>query len=380
MTVIQPGATIGILGGGQLGRMIALAAREMGYRIVVLEPKANSSAGQIADEEIIAPYDDAEAIAALNAKCDVVTFEFENVDAVAARPLEEAGKLVQGTDLLKTTQHRLREKEALEAAGLPVAKYQAVRTEAEAEQAVKALGAPSVLKTCRGGYDGKGQVVIEGEREAAEAFKQLQHAEELVMEQWIPFHKEVSVIVSRTPTGEMTVFPVAENDHQNNILHQTFVPARVSPLVHERAVQLAQKLARHIQLVGTLAVEMFVTENEEIYVNELAPRPHNSGHYSLDACTVSQFTQHIRSICNWPLIEPEMTRPVVMTNVLGEHVQPLNEQLPRLSSAFVHLYDKGEARPGRKMGHVNVIGASIEEAIQETERLTVWDAPTTING
>ncbi|MBB6450841.1 5-(carboxyamino)imidazole ribonucleotide synthase [Geomicrobium halophilum] len=369
--MIIPGNTIGILGGGQLGRMMALEAKAMGYSIAVLEPKANSPAAQVADEEIVASYDDEEAVRRLAAASDVVTFEFENVDTRTAAILEEEGKLPQGVDLLRICQHRLREKEALSKAALDVAPYVAVTSLETLEEGIERLGTPAVLKTCRGGYDGKGQVIIRSGEDLVPAYNELQGSGDLVLEQWIPFDKEISVIVTRTEKGEMTTFPVAENDHEDNILKRTIVPARIGGQAERSAVQMAKTFADSISLVGTLAMEMFYHEDGRVYVNELAPRPHNSGHYTLDACNVSQFHLHVRAICGWPLVTPELNTPVVMDNILGEHVEDAIEKIPSYKNAFLHLYGKAEARISRKMGHVNITGKTLEETLANVRQLAI---------
>lgn len=370
--VIAPPETIGILGGGQLGRMMAIAAKQMGYRIAVLEPTEDSPCGQVSDREFVAEYDDQIAVEQLAKSSAVITYEFENIARETAKILEEKQLLPQGYRLLETTQHRLREKEAITSLGLPVAPFVAVTAVEDVIQGLEKLGLPAVLKTCTGGYDGKGQVVIKDEREAEAAFATLSGAKELVLEQWIPFEKEVSVIVVRSTKGEVKTFPVAENIHINNILHQSIVPARVDSAVLEKAEQLALKLAEGLTIVGTLAVEMFVAKDGEIFINELAPRPHNSGHYTLNACETSQFEQHIRAICGWPLGSTELLKPVVMVNLLGEHMPKLYGALEQFSDVKLHLYGKAEAKTGRKMGHVNILADSVSDALQMSDALGIW--------
>lgn len=320
---IGPGATIGVLGGGQLGRMLALAGTNLGYRFVTLDPTPESPCGQVA-QQIVADYADKEAAKELAQRSDVITYEFENVDSEVAALLEELSLVPQGSKLLYTTQHRLREKKAIEAAGVKVAPYAEIGSEAELREAVKRLGIPSVLKTATGGYDGKGQWVIRSEAEIAEAYKTLSKSKsELVLEQFIRFDKELSVIAARNPRGEIRTFPAAENVHVDNILHLSIVPARIPEDIQQEAERLAAQIAESLEAVGLLAVEMFLTESGELFVNELAPRPHNSGHYTLEACTTSQFEQHIRAVCNLPLGEVRLLSPVVMVNVLGEHLEPV---------------------------------------------------------
>lgn len=377
---ILPGATIGVLGGGQLGRMLALAGRAMGYRFVTLDPTPDSPLGQLADEQIVAPYHDAEAAARLAERSDVITYEFENVDAGVAAMLMRQSYVPQGSELLYTTQHRLREKRAIEAAGVKVAPYREIRSEDELTVAVAALGLPCVLKTATGGYDGKGQWVIRSEAEVPDAYETLSRAgTELVLEQFIAFSKELSVIAARSPRGETKAFPAAENVHVDNILHLSIVPARAEADVLARAEAMAVRIADALQVTGLIAVEMFLTADGELYVNELAPRPHNSGHYTMEACRTSQFEQHVRAICNLPLGPVDLLTPVVMVNILGEHVAPLLEwmrderDLPAGVAAKVHLYGKHEAKVKRKMGHLNLLTDDVEQAIAWVERSPIWN-------
>ncbi|MBD8069660.1 5-(carboxyamino)imidazole ribonucleotide synthase [Bacillus sp. PS06] len=368
---LLPGKTIGIIGGGQLGRMMTISAKEMGYDVVVLDPTPNSPCGQVADQQILADYDDLEAIKKLSSLSDVITYEFENIDYEALAWLESHANLPQGSKLLKITQDRGFEKQAISDAGAEVAPYQLIDTIQDLRTGIEQLGTPCVLKTRRGGYDGKGQFVIKSVKEIDSAAKLLEVGA-CILEAWIPFEKEVSVIVTRNPVGEVKTFPVAENIHHENILQQTIVPARITPEVEEHAIEMAMKLANTFELVGTLAVEMFVTRDGEIYINELAPRPHNSGHYTIDACETSQFEQHIRSVCNLPLGETTLLRPVVMVNILGEHMEETLEIVKISSSAKLHLYGKKEAKVKRKMGHINILGNTVDEVFQKLERIDIW--------
>lgn len=378
--VIEPGSTIGILGGGQLGRMLTLAATPLGYRCVTLDPTPDSPCGQIA-RQVIAVYDDVEAARELAGSCDVVTYEFENVDAGVAALLEQESYVPQGSKLLYTTQHRLREKRAIEAAGVPVAPYREVTSAGSMQQAVEELGLPCVLKTVMGGYDGKGQRVIRHLEEVQAAYEELNTAGVgLVLESFVPFQCEISVVAARSTKGEVRTFPPAENIHVNNILHASIVPARVSEELQARAEQLAAQLIEGLDAVGLLAVEMFVTKAGEIYVNELAPRPHNSGHYTMDACATSQFEQHIRAICGLPLADPRLLTPVVMVNILGEHMEEVLKLLTSTASQTatekvipkLHLYGKSESKNGRKMGHVNLLCQDTEAAMQWIEQTNIW--------
>ncbi|CAM4412728.1 5-(carboxyamino)imidazole ribonucleotide synthase [Paenibacillus tarimensis] len=377
---VLPGSTVGILGGGQLGRMMALAGSAMGYRFITLDPADDAPCGQVA-EQIKAAYDDHEAARQLASRSDVITYEFENVDAGVAEMLMAESLVPQGSRLLHTTQHRLREKRAIEAAGVRVAPYAEITSLADLEEAAGRFGYPCVLKTATGGYDGKGQRVIRGGHELAEAYNSLAGTgTELVLEQFIRFDKELSVIAARNSRGEIKTFPAAENIHVDNILHLSIVPARVPEAVLEEAEELAKAIAEGLGAVGLIAVEMFWSSVDGLYVNELAPRPHNSGHYTMEACRTSQFEQHIRAVCNLPLGDPSLMTPVVMVNVLGEHVQPLLERLGEHDEAAdrhgvspkVHLYGKQEAKDKRKMGHVNVLAADVESALAWIAETTIW--------
>lgn len=368
---ILPGQTIGIIGGGQLGRMMALSAKANGFRIAVLDPTEDSPCGQVADVKIVSAYDDMNAIKQLASISDIVTYEFENISAEALDWLCENAYVPQGSHVLSQTQDRIKEKVAITKAGATVAPYAEIHATEDIYANIEALGFPAVLKTARGGYDGKGQYVIHNEAEIEKAKELLNHGA-CVLEKFIPFQKEISVIVFRNPNGETAFLPVGENVHKDNILHQTIVPARISKLASQTALEEAKKIADDFELVGTLAVEMFLGENDEIYINELAPRPHNSGHYSIEACETSQFEQHIRAVCNWPLASTELLKPAVMVNILGEHVEPLIQSIPAVTDWKVHLYGKAEAKFKRKMGHVTLLRDNVEEALREVEQSDIW--------
>jgi 5-(carboxyamino)imidazole ribonucleotide synthase len=365
---IFPGATIGIIGGGQLGRMMAIAARQLGYRIAVLDPTKDCPCGQIADIEITASYDDLDAIKKLSEVSDVITYEFENIDYEALCWLEENAYLPQKSSLLLLTQDRETEKAAIVNAGCEVAPYKIIHTEEELSSSLEVLGYPSVLKTCRGGYDGKGQVVLRTDQDVEEAAELLKQGT-CILEKWVPFDKEISVIVTRSVNGETKTFPVAENIHKENILYQSIVPARVTDDILRKAQQLAMKLSNSFELVGTLAVEMFLTKDGEIYINELAPRPHNSGHYTIDLCETDQFEQHIRAVCNLPLGHTTLLKNGMMVNLLGEDLNIINEQISLLENAKLHLYGKKEPAPKRKMGHITFFSESIEKDIENINQI-----------
>ncbi|MBX5436387.1 MAG: 5-(carboxyamino)imidazole ribonucleotide synthase [Alicyclobacillaceae bacterium] len=389
--VVLPGSLVGILGGGQLGRMMALEGRRMGYRFAVLDPTEDSPCGQVADIQVVAPYTDVDAARRLAEMADVITYEFENVDAGVASVLERTAYVPQGSRLLATTQHRLREKRALVAAGAPVAPFAPVGSLNDLRDALAVTGLPAVLKTCTGGYDGKGQwkittpddleaVWAEASRAvglpaagaAAGAGAEAMDAP-LMVEGFVPFVHELSAIVARSPRGQVRTFPVAENIHRDHILHLSVVPARIPQDIQRQAQAFAERIAVSLGGVGLLAVEMFLTADGRLFVNELAPRPHNSGHYTYDACATSQFEQHLRAVCNLPLGSVRLLTPVVMVNILGEHVAPVLRVLPQLpDNVKVHLYGKHEAKSKRKMGHLNVLADSVEEALDTIRALDIW--------
>ncbi|NGQ97056.1 5-(carboxyamino)imidazole ribonucleotide synthase [Brevibacillus sp. SYP-B805] len=373
--VVKPGATIGILGGGQLGRMIALAGRAMGYRFVTMDPTPDSPCGQAADKQITAGYDDVAGALQLAAESDVITYEFENVDAAVAEVLETKSFVPQGSRLLRITQHRIREKTAIRDLGIPVAPFRAVESLADLEQAIEELGLPAVMKTATGGYDGKGQRVLRRREELGDAYAELsQTGAELIVEKYIPFVKELSVIAARSLSGELMTFPAAENVHVDNILNLSIVPARIGEAVRAKAGEMAARIAEKLGVVGLIAVEMFLTADGELYVNELAPRPHNSGHYTMEACVTSQFEQHVRAICNLPLGSTRLLSPVVMVNILGEHLEPVLAKAGELPpTAKLHLYGKHESKTKRKMGHLNVLADTVEEALALIDSLQIWN-------
>ncbi|WP_431809461.1 5-(carboxyamino)imidazole ribonucleotide synthase [Brevibacillus agri] len=377
---IKPGSTLGILGGGQLGRMIALAGRAMGYRFVTMDPTVDAPCGQTADKQIVASYDDVEAAMQLASVSDVISYEFENVDAQVAEVLESHAYVPQGSRLLRITQNRISEKTAIREIGIPVAPFRVVGSLQDLQAAVAELGLPAVMKTATGGYDGKGQWVLLSEDELAEAYETLAKAgTELIVEQFVPFQMELSVIAARNPDGELAVFPAAENIHRENILHLSIVPARVPAEVKTRAEEIARTIVEKLDVVGLIAVEMFLTADGQLYVNELAPRPHNSGHYTMDACVTSQFEQHVRAVCNLPLGSTELLSPVVMVNILGEHLQPVLDQIDKLPrTAKLHLYGKAESKAKRKMGHINVLAPTVEEALTHIDELKIWTNPSEV--
>lgn len=364
---ITPPGTIGIIGGGQLGRMMALAAKQMGYRIAVLDPTPDCPTAQVADEQIIASYDDAEAIQKLTEVSDVVTYEFENVSLQSAMFIASKKKLPQGSRALEVTQNRELEKQEMTEADLPVPPYMIVRDEEDVAKALHQLKMPAVLKTCSGGYDGKGQLKLESDKQVDAAMQFVAQNGTSILEEWVTFDKEISVVFTRAHSGEIRFFPIAENEHRNHILYRTMVPAAVSEMVTEKAIAAAGILAERLQVVGTFAIEMFV-KGDAIYLNEMAPRPHNSGHYTIEACNISQFAQHIRAICGLPLMNVKLLEPAVMVNILGQDMEQALELLQTDGAGSVHVYGKEKAKENRKMGHITYTAENLEAA-KEKQRL-----------
>ena len=362
--VIPPGSTIGVLGSGQLGRMFAIAARRMGYRVHTLSPDYDTPTGQVADREVQAAYDDLDAVRDFARGVDVVTFEFENVSAAATEAAAEHAPVRPAGSVLHATQHRLREKGFLAGAGFPVTPFAPVRSLDDLRAALAALGTPAVLKTAGWGYDGKGQVKIAAPGEAEAAWSAL-GGEEAILEAFVDFDCEVSVVAARGLDGSFAHFGVIENRHHRHILDVSTAPAAVPPGVEREAVAIARGVLEGFGVVGVLAVEMFLTRDGRLLVNELAPRPHNSGHLTFDACVTSQFEQQLRAICGLPLGSPELLRPAAMANLLGDlwaAGEPDWEAACRFPDVKLHLYGKAAARPGRKMGHLTALAGTVEEA------------------
>jgi 5-(carboxyamino)imidazole ribonucleotide synthase len=372
--VILPGATIGIVGGGQLGRMFALEARRMGYRVLVLDPGRASPAAQVADAHIEAPFDDPAAMRALAERSDVVTLEWENADVATLREIERIVPVRPGPGVLEVAQHRVREKDTARSLGVLTAAYRAVSSRDDLRDALREIGTPAVLKTARWGYDGKGQAVIRDPAEADAAFDAVGGGEaELILEEWVRFSAEVSVVCARTPRGETACFPAAENVHRDAILDVSIVPARVAPAVAEEARRVAETMAAGLGVVGLLAVEMFVGGDGHVRMNEIAPRPHNSGHYTLEATPVSQFEQQLRAVCGLPLGSTGLLRPAAMVNLMGDDAgtalgRPGVAEALAVPSTALHLYGKAEARPGRKMGHLTALGDTPGQALERALR------------
>ncbi|MEO1192373.1 MAG: 5-(carboxyamino)imidazole ribonucleotide synthase [Pseudomonadota bacterium] len=349
-TPLPPGSTIGILGGGQLGRMLALDAARMGYRCHIYCPEASAPAAEVAAAATVAAYDDAEALAAFAVAVDLVTYEFENVPAATAATLAAKRPVEPSPKVLEICQNRLKEKRFLTELGLRTAPFAAVDSLQDLQAGLAKVGTPAVLKTTQFGYDGKGQRLIEDPADAAAAFADLGRAA-LILEGFVTFAYEASVLVARNALGEVACYPLVENRHRDHILQSTHVPAPASAETAEAAEDLARRIAEGLELRGLIGVELFVLADGGLLVNEMAPRPHNSGHWTIDAAVTSQFEQCLRALCGLPLGSAAPLGPAVMENLLGNQVERWMEILadPR---AKLHLYGKGEARPGRKMGHV----------------------------
>lgn len=366
---IFPGATLGVLGGGQLGRMFVHAAQSMGYRVVVLDPQPQCPAGQAADAQIVAAYDDVAALAELGAQCDAVTTEFENVPADTLAQLQAQTRVAPRANAVATSQDRADEKTLFTDIGLKTVPWRSIVSEADIDAAVATMQGRMILKTARLGYDGKGQVMCHSADEVREAFAQL-NGVPCVLEQCVNLALEVSVVMARSANGECAVFPLAENEHRNGILHLTRVPAAAADDLAQQARDSAIGIAEHLDYCGVLAVEFFVTEEGELLVNEMAPRPHNSGHYTLNATQSSQFEQQVRALCALPLAGVALQQPVAMLNLLGDlwaNGQPQWDAALNGGERFLHLYGKADAKPGRKMGHLNCLGGDVSAASASAE-------------
>ncbi|MBI3863529.1 MAG: 5-(carboxyamino)imidazole ribonucleotide synthase [Planctomycetia bacterium] len=368
---ILPGATIGVLGSGQLGRMFAIAARRMGYRVHTLSPDNDTPTGQVADQEIVAAYDDLDAIRQFARNVAVVTFEFENVPAPTAEAAEQSAPVRPAGRVLHITQHRLREKTFLSEAGFPVTPFAAVRSIPELNAAIDKLGCPAVLKTAGWGYDGKGQFKMTSAGQAEEAWRAVS-SHESVLEAFVDFGCEISVVGVRSSDGTTVTYPAIENSHRRHILDLSCCPARIPDQTARRAAEITRNVLHSLDCVGVLCVEFFVTRDGGLVINELAPRPHNSGHLTIDACVTCQFEQQLRAICDLPLGSTELLRPAAaMANLLGDlwgEREPDWEAACALDDVKLHLYGKLQARPGRKMGHLTALAATPDAALARVEQ------------
>jgi 5-(carboxyamino)imidazole ribonucleotide synthase len=360
-----PGSTIGMLGGGQLGRMFTIAARSMGYEVIVLDPDVDSPAGKLATDHVCADYSDQTALNYMAKTCDVITTEFENVPASTLEALASSCPVRPGAHAVTITQDRVHEKSFLRDNGFPTAPFAVIRNESDLADGFKTINSPAILKVSRFGYDGKGQYAIDSDSDLKSAWQALQ-GNESVLEQRVPLDLEVSVVLARGIDGQTITYPIAENIHQNGILDISMVPARIDQNLSNQVVTTATQIASALEYIGVMAVEFFISEGK-LLVNEIAPRPHNSGHYTLDATVTSQFEQQVRAICGLTLGDTRLMSPVVMVNLLGDlwtdGNPPAWDTLLSHANAKLHLYGKREARPGRKMGHYNVLASKLERAL-----------------
>ena len=371
MNPILPGATIGVLGSGQLGRMFAIAARRMGYRVHTYSPDEDTPTGQVSDLEIQADYDDLDRVREFAKAVRVVTFEFENVPAATAAAAASCALVRPAGSVLHTTQHRLREKRFLQSAGLPVTAFSEINSVEELEAAVRNQGLPGILKSADFGYDGKGQFRIDSPEQVEQAWR-IVNAKQAVLEALVDFQCEVSVVAARGESGNFVHYPVIQNEHTRGILDVSVCPARVPAKTVRDTVEIARTVLDKLQVVGVLCTEFFVRHDGSVLINELAPRPHNSGHLTFDSCITSQFEQQLRSVCGLPLGSTQQMYPAAMANLLGDlwtagepdWNSALSEQNVKL-----HLYGKLEARPGRKMGHLTALGADAEQAARRARSL-----------
>jgi 5-(carboxyamino)imidazole ribonucleotide synthase len=364
VTRIWPGGTIGVMGGGQLARMLALEARRMGYRIAVLDPEPAGPAAQVADISVEGAFDNLEAAEALAAHSDVITIDTEHVPATVLERLETLQPVRPSADVLRVVQDRLEQRRFLEARGVPQVRHAPVSDAASLHAAISAVGLPAILKTRRSGYDGKGQARVDRADALADAWRAVGETP-AVAESFVDFEREISVLLARDLDGNVRFYPIAENTHRRHILYTSRVPARISAELASRAVELGARIASDLGHIGMMAVEMFVTHEGGLLVNEIAPRTHNSGHYSFGACATSQFEQHIRAICGLPLGDPALLRPAVMLNLLGDlwsNGPPPWSIVLSHPAARLHLYGKRRSSPGRKMGHVLVLSDNADDA------------------
>ncbi len=363
--MILPQATLGILGGGQLGRMFTVAARTMGYRVVVLDPDPESPAAEIANKHICAPFNDHTALEKMGRICAVITTEFENVSAESVEYLSQFCPVRPSAKAVSIVQNRIREKTFLRDNGFETAPFAEINNKTDIPAALMKIGTPALLKISQFGYDGKGQVTVNNLAECISAFEQMGN-KPCVLEQRMNLLTEISVVVARGIDGKTVAYPAAENTHVGGILDLSIAPAQVSEKLAQQATQAACAVASKLDYCGVMAVEFFVVENDRLLINEVAPRPHNSGHYTLDACLTSQFDQQVRAMCGLPLGDARLLAPVAMVNILGDAwragVAPAWDAVLNEPRAKLHLYGKKEARAGRKMGHFTCIGDSVQEA------------------
>lgn len=355
---IEPGSTIGIVGGGQLGRMMALAAANLGYQIIVYSPEEEAPAAHVSAKHICASYDDKEQLTEFAKQVDIITLEFENIPHISLQILSKFVEVWPHWEVLRIAQNRIREKDFLNECGVPTTAYKAIHSSQELKGAITEFNYPVVLKTTELGYDGKGQYVIQEHTDIDALWKEAEHIDvsgdgaSWICEQYVPFIKEMSVMVARSTSGEVMAYDPSENVHKDGMLRTSYAPAIITNTQKEQAQEIAIKLVEKLGYVGILAIEYFVINDEQLLVNEVAPRPHNSGHWTMDACITSQFEQHIRAICNLPLGSVSLICKVEMHNLIGDEIHAWSKGLSQPNVKF-HSYGKKEARKGRKMGHIN---------------------------
>jgi 5-(carboxyamino)imidazole ribonucleotide synthase len=362
--VIAPGAALGVLGGGQLGRMFAIAACRMGYRVHVFAPDGDSPSGQIADLEVTAPYTDLDALRTFARGVEVVTFEFENVPIDAIDAVEALAPVRPSGQALHTAQQRVREKAFLADHGIPTAPFASAVTLDELWDAVARIGTPAVIKTAAFGYDGKGQHKVASPADVEHIWTAIGH-QEAVVEKFVSLQAEISIVAARGGDGRVALYPAFENRHRNHILDLTTVPAAIAPALASQAAEITRTILEELQYVGVLCVEFFLSTDNELLVNELAPRPHNSGHLTFDVAVTSQFEQQVRAVCGLPLGSPDIPRPAAMVNLLGDlwvDGEPNWAAACRFNDVKLHLYGKTDPRPGRKMGHITAAARTVAEA------------------
>jgi len=372
---IQNPISIGIIGGGQLGKMIAQEAKRMSFRVIILDPSPNSPASSVSDECIIADFKDGDAITTLANKSDVLTYEIELANSDILENLSSKNFIVHPSpQTLRIIQNKFRQKTFLKDHGIPVAQFDLVKSKKDLSNLCDRFGYPSILKICENSYDGRGNYIIRTENNILQCADYLSNRQCMV-EKFIPFEKEISVMIARNPSGQISSFPIAENIHHNNILDTTIVPARISHTTVAKAQELAEKTMKALKGSGIFGIEMFVTKEEQVLINEIAPRPHNSGHYSIEACSISQFEQHLRAILDLPLSKPELLSPAVMVNILGPEgcsgpymIMGLKELLS-IAGVKLHIYGKMICSPRRKLGHITVTASSLEKAIATADKI-----------
>ena len=360
--VTMPGAAIGIIGGGQLGKMLAQSAQKMGYRIGIYDPNSSSCSFNVSHFKEVASFDDSKQVHEFVNQADLITYEFENINGRILKDLEATGKLPQGSKLLLKSQDRLMEKTWLQEIGTQVVDFRAIRSWQDILAGLQDLSYPFILKTNRFGYDGKGQYKVQNEQELLLLKEEIEEAlkdQDFIMEAFCPFEYEISVIIGRDQDGHVQIFPISQNIHQAGILFSSLVGKDYSSTIQDQVQDYCQKLAQEGHLIGVCGVEFFVTQDERVIINEIAPRPHNTGHYSIESCNVSQFDQHILAVTGRPLVDVKLLSPALMINILGQHLQLLDQVIQRFPNAILHIYDKGQAKKHRKMGHFTIMDSDV---------------------